>query len=433
MKENFYSNKSKVRYNEMVRGGRPVRNSRGEIVKPADFQSTEKRVGKIHSDRKWFKPTRMITPEELEKLKQVTLSPYEVLLKKGKLPFNLDASTKKKMVKADFQKVFGKKATRKRPTMVAGSLEDLKQRVGEMKSPVDVPTDGILHSTVSACLDDNVAQDCVRGQSKRIWNELYKVIDCSDVIVHVLDGRDPVGTHCASIEKYIREKAPFKHLIYVLNKVDLVPMQVTARWLRVLSKRHPVLAYHSNSLANYYGKENLLNVLRQYSHLKQRRVSVGFVGYPNVGKSSIINTLRRKAVCSVAPVPGQTKFYQYITLMKKIYLIDSPGVVPTSTIEEAVLRGAMRIENLEDPEYFFGKVYERASKALATVYGIESAECLDFLEKYCKKYGKILRGGVPNTALASKVLLHDWLRGRIPYYAEPPILEGDALVFDVQT
>lgn len=53
-----------------------------------------------------------------------------------------------------------------------------------------------------------------------------KVIDSSDVVIHVLDARDPLGTRCRSIEKYIKEEAPHKHLIFVLNKCDLVPTSV---------------------------------------------------------------------------------------------------------------------------------------------------------------------------------------------------------------
>lgn len=419
MKENFYNTKSKIRYRAMIRGGRPIRNKDGEIVKPADFQNTTAPVGKIHADRKWFSSTRLVLQSDLDKFKDVSLSPYEVLLKKGKVPFCPAAKTKTTRQRVDFQKVFGKRSTRKKPTIDVGTLEELKSRAENRK-------ESATQTGEEESRKDEHGSDAVRGQSRRIWNELYNVIDCSDVVVHVLDARDPPGTRCASVEKYLDKNAPFKYLVYLINKVDLVPTRVTARWLNTFSTKHPVLAYHSNSLSNFYGQENLIGLLRQYSHLKKRQISVGFVGYPNVGKSSIINTLRRRVVCSVAPVPGQTKVYQYITLTKKIYLIDSPGVVPTSTLEEAVLRGAMRVENLDDPEYFFMKIYEKAKSAMEKVYGISSEEALDFLEKYCRKFGKLLKGGACNIDIASKLLLHDWIRGKIPYYVEPPPAEEKA-------
>lgn len=53
-----------------------------------------------------------------------------------------------------------------------------------------------------------------------------QVIDSSDVVIHVLDARDPEGTRCRSVEKYIKEEAPHKHLLFVLNKCDLVPTSV---------------------------------------------------------------------------------------------------------------------------------------------------------------------------------------------------------------
>lgn len=57
-------------------------------------------------------------------------------------------------------------------------------------------------------------------------NELYKVLDSSDVVLHILDARDPLGTRCRSVEKYLKAEAPHKHLIFVLNKCDLVPSSV---------------------------------------------------------------------------------------------------------------------------------------------------------------------------------------------------------------
>jgi nuclear GTP-binding protein len=89
----------------------------------------------------------------------------------------------------------------------------------------------------------------------------------------------------------------------------------------------------------------LIQLLRQFGqlHKEKKQISVGFIGYPNVGKSSIINTLRAKRVCKVAPIPGETKVWQYITLFRKIYLIDCPGVVYPNCDSETdiVLKGVV--------------------------------------------------------------------------------------------
>ena len=111
-----------------------------------------------------------------------------------------------------------------------------------------------------------------------------------------------MGTRSKHIETYIQDEKAHKHLIFVLNKCDLVPTWVTRRWAAILSADHPTLAFHA-SLTNSFGKGALIALLRQFSklHLDKKQISVGFIGYPNVGKSSIINALRAKKV-SLAPL-----------------------------------------------------------------------------------------------------------------------------------
>jgi nuclear GTP-binding protein len=109
-----------------------------------------------------------------------------------------------------------------------------------------IPNDGYISSAREAIFN--------KGQSKRIWNELYKVIDSSDVVIHVLDARDPLGTRCRSVEKYIKEEAPHKHLIFVLNKCDLVPTGVAVSFTPYL----PYLSFSTCSIV----KSRLLLHLR---------------------------------------------------------------------------------------------------------------------------------------------------------------------------
>jgi nuclear GTP-binding protein len=158
-------------------------------------------------------------------------------------------------------------------------------------------------------------------------------------------------------------------------------------------------------------------------------VSVGFIGYPNTGKSSIINTLRNKKVCTVAPIPGETKIWQYITLMKRIYLIDCPGVVPPSTTDtpqDILLRGVVRVENVENPEQYIPAVLAKTKpQHIERTYELKGyKDHLEFLELLARKAGRLLRGGEPDVDGVAKMVLNDFLRGKIPWFTPPPLLEG---------
>ena len=124
------------------------------------------------------------------------------------------------------------------------------------------------------------------------------MIDSSDVVIQVLDARDPMGTRSEHIEKYMKKEKAHKHMILVLNKVDLIPTWVTQKWVAVLSAEYPTIAFHA-SLRHPFGKGAIISLLRQFGklHKESKQISVGLIGYPNVGKSSVINALRSKKVC----------------------------------------------------------------------------------------------------------------------------------------
>ena len=182
----------------------------------------------------------------------------------------------------------------------------------------------------------------------------------------------------------------------------MVLTSLKAAWVRRLSADHPTLAFHS-SITNPFGKGSLIQLLRQFSslHKDRKQISVGFIGYPNTGKSSIINTLRKKKVCTVAPIPGETKVWQYITLMKRIYLIDCPGVVPPNmndTPQDILLRGVVRVEGVENPEQYIPAVLAKVKKHhMERTYELKSwNDHIHFLELLARKGGRLLKGGEPD-------------------------------------
>lgn len=94
----------------------------------------------------------------------------------------------------------------------------------------------------------------------------------------------------------------------------------------------------------------------------KRQISVGVIGFPNVGKSSVINVLMGTKCCKAAPVPGETKVWQYIALTKRISLIDCPGIVYHNGEDsdvDTVLKGVVRAERLENPVDYIAPILSR--------------------------------------------------------------------------
>ena len=239
----------------MYKDGRAQRDTAGKVVKAASFQSRETPNARIEPNRKWFGNTRVIGQDALDTFRQAmaerSSDPYQVLLKTNKIPLSLirdgagknglkEHQAKMTVEAAPFADTFGPKAQRKRVKIGVSSLEDLAGEAdkasGSYLEMVEPPPEesadaGQDRTDVSATALDEAtptAREPIfsKGQSKRIWNELYKVIDASDVVIHVLDARDPLGTRCRSVEKYIKDEAPHKHLVFVLNKCDLVPTKI---------------------------------------------------------------------------------------------------------------------------------------------------------------------------------------------------------------
>lgn len=131
----------------------------------------------------------------------------------------------------------------------------------------------------------------------------------------------------------------------------------------------------------------------------------------------------------MAPIPGETKIWQYITLMKRIYLIDCPGVVPPNnndSQEDILLRGVVRVENVENPEQYIASVLKKTKpQHIERTYDIRGFNtATEFLELLARKGGRLLKGGEADVDGVAKMVLNDFLRGKIPWFTPPPVVEG---------
>ena len=241
--ENFYRDAKKVKHLNMYKSGGAVRNAKGEVIKAAYLQDTKTPTARVDPNRRWFGNTRVIAQDALSHFRDAMADKqhdtYSVLLKRNKLPMSLldekdatESPSAKILETETYASTFGPKAQRKKSNIAASSLEELaditsKDNEKFEEEQILKPTLGLMVCGYTEFYTAEAKEYIFsKGQSKRIWNELYKVIDSSDVIIHVLDARDPLGTRCTSVEQYVQKECPHKHLIYVLNKCDLVPTWV---------------------------------------------------------------------------------------------------------------------------------------------------------------------------------------------------------------
>ncbi|NWS79999.1 GNL3 protein, partial [Toxostoma redivivum] len=286
-----------------------------------------------------------------------------------------------------------------------------------------------------------------KNSKQSFCRELMKVLEASDVVLEVLDARDPMGCRCPQLEQAVTCSGGNKKLLLVLNKIDLVPKDNIEKWLKYLKKEFPTVAFKSATMmkdktmeqvtkrrarvdfsetSQYFGSKCLLKLLQEYGKTQDKAIQVGVVGFPNVGKSSIINSLKGKRACNVGLARGVTKSMQIVHLDKQTKMLDSPSIIadPSNSALALALRSIINPEGPDSADVLEGvyAIINHCSKQQVMMhYNIpDFRDPEEFLSLLAQKRGMLKKGGVPDIENMAKLVLCDWTGARIKYYSQPP-------------
>ncbi|NXJ16510.1 LSG1 GTPase, partial [Odontophorus gujanensis] len=397
------------------------------------------------------------------------------------------------------------------------------------------------------------------------WRQLWRVIERSDIVVQIVDARNPLLFRCQDLESYVKEVSNDKENMILINKADLLSEEQRAAWAQFFEKEGIKVVFWSalaecrrlsgevQVLSADNGAEDLSDSeeesssqedvtaedsaeststgsalqtenqpllsdddssdeyedceddeedawqtcsedeggdrvnaispksvesrtdtvavqcvvqeqnrnIRNFSHLVQRNelleifrtlhngprvkdgeVNVGLVGYPNVGKSSTINTILGDKKVSVSATPGRTKHFQTLYVEPGLCLCDCPGLVMPSFIStkaEMICSGILSIDQMRD-HWFPSLVYvcqHIPRNILEATYGInivrpredEDPDRKPTAEELLTAYG-YMRGfmtahGQPDQPRSARYVLKDYVSGKLLYCHPPPGIDPD--------
>lgn len=187
------------------------------------------------------------------------------------------------------------------------------------------------------------------GHISKAERQLKEQIKNIDIIFEILDARIPIASHHPNINQWIEGKPK----ITVLNRMDMIPQSLYQKWLNWFKERGETAHFTDakqgkgikslNQLAKEAG--SLVNIKRVNRGMRPRAVRAVVIGFPNVGKSALINRLLGRKVAISARRAGVTRQLQWIRISKTIELLDAPGVIPVKLENQ---KNAIKLAICED-------------------------------------------------------------------------------------
>ncbi|MFX1252005.1 MAG: GTPase [Promethearchaeota archaeon] len=267
---------------------------------------------------------------------------------------------------------------------------------------------------------------------------VFRMINEADLVLEVLDARFPHLTRSTEIEEYARQKQ--KKILFIVNKADLVPLEINKQWKKIFEKEGYNTVFISAQKRQ--GTSILRKAIKENAPYFPCKICV--MGIPNTGKSSMINILKGRHSAPTSSFPGWTKSVMWVRIDPEILLIDTPGVNPLETEEQESLRaflGTHPPEQLENPQEEAKRVLERIlrhkSDGFADYFGVDPyLPFSDILVMIAQKRGKIRsikkrkkRGWDMEDAddieerydldEAARIIIREFAKGKFSYYESP--------------
>jgi len=251
---------------------------------------------------------------------------------------------------------------------------------------------------------------------KSVPTIIENLIRSVEVVLFILDARFIEKSRNREIEDLARKSG--KVIIRVLNKSDLVDVKKIIK-NKELENLKPFLFFSAKDRS---GSQTLKKMIKiEAKRLKEDVINVGVVGYPNVGKSSLINIITGRSSARTSPEAGYTKGIQKIKLSSGLYLIDTPGIIPLfeksshqkySTKHSQI--GAITWHKVKYPDMVVNDLMKENPGVLEKYYNFNVEGDSDLLiEKLGEKLNYKKKGNVVDETRTAKKILKDWQEGKI--------------------
>lgn len=248
------------------------------------------------------------------------------------------------------------------------------------------------------------------------------IIQRSDIILEILDLRFVKETRNPEMEEMIKKQK--KHIIYVFNKSDLIDKaKIDKDYVSTLKPGVFVSCVNRKGIKEL--RDRIKIIATKIEHPVDKflgKITVGVIGYPNTGKSSVINVLTGRSAMGVSSISGFTKGIQKVGLTDKVVMLDSPGIIPNKEYSSSNVRmmsqhtrlGARGYSQVKDPEAAVSDLVRDFPRVFDEFYGIDAKGNSEILlEELGRKKNFLKKGNEVNADQTARFILKDWQEGRI--------------------